>query len=176
MKSFIKRLTHVSLFVLIFFLVGCASMIPPERLPITTEKRDFIYDFKVPGKSKTELFNNARNYLATSYGNSKDVTRVEDEKEGTIIGKAVSEWKFSTNDWMIPHVPCYSRYNIFFVAKDEKARLQLSLLEGTVLPSCGWRLPPKQDYPQIVDQFNTIANDLKSALEGSSTIERLKNF
>lgn len=157
------------------FLSGCIS-ISPEKLPITNEKRDFIYDFEIQGQSKIELFKSARNYLATSYGDSKDVSRIEDETEGTIIGKAVTQWKRTTGDWMIPYMPCYSRYNIFFVAKQEKARLQLSLVEGAVMPSCGWNLPPKQDYPQIVAQFNIIAQELESALNGNSEINKLKNF
>lgn len=175
MKLFKYVVMAAALFVSFPFLFGCAS-ISPDRLPITTEKRDFVYDFEVSGKSKGELFKNARYFLATSYVDSKDVTRVEDENEGTIIGKAVSEWKLSTDSWLIPYLPCYSRYNFFFVAKNEKARLQLSLVEGTVLPSCGWRLPPKRDYPQIVEQFDSIAKELKNALNGSSEIERLKNF
>lgn len=175
MKAYKCVLMIAALFVSSSSLFGCAS-ISPEKRPITTEKRDFIYDFEVHGKSKSELFKNARNFLATSYVDSKDITRVEDENEGTIIGKAVSQWNLSTDSWLIPTLPCYSRYNFFFVAKNEKARLQLSLIEGTVLPSCGWRLPPKRDYPQIVEQFNSIANELKNALNGSSEIEKLKNF
>lgn len=78
---------------------------------------------------------------------------------------------------MIKSVPCASNYNLIFIAKDGKARLQLSLLEGVVLPaSCGWHLPPKRDYAQIVQSFNNASESLGNALDNKSSIDRLKNF
>lgn len=64
-------------------LTGCVTL-PPEQMPITNEKREFIYDYPVPGKSKSELFKDARNHFALAYGNSKEVSRLEDEEQGTI--------------------------------------------------------------------------------------------
>ncbi len=163
------------LIALAFMLAGCAS-IPPDRLPITTEKREFTYDYTIPKKSQKELFKAARNYLATSYGDSKEVSRVEDEEQGTIIGKAITGWNLSIDSWMIPHIPCASNYSIIFIAKEGRARLQLTLVEGTPMQSCGWSSPPKRDYPQIVLQFNGLADGLGQALNGQAAIDQLKNF
>ena len=169
----------LKLFSVVFVAValsGCGS-VPQEQLPITVEKRDFTYDFIVAGKTRDELFVRANDYLAVTYGNSKVVSRVEDPARGTIIGKAISSWGLTTDSFVIPHMPCYSNYDIYFVSKDGKARLQLSLVEGAPLPSsCGWRLPPKRDYPQIVSQFNSIAKGLGDALNGRSVIDKISDF
>ena len=156
-------------------LSGCVT-VAPDQMPITTEKREFIYEYAAPIKTKKELFKDARNYFAMSYGNSKEVSRVEDEEQGTIIGKAVALWNLSTGSPMIPHIPCASYYNIIFVAKDGKARLQLTLVDGIAMPSCGWTSPPKRDYSQIVQQFKSISEGLDAALNSQSAVDRLKNF
>lgn len=170
-----KKITILS----IVILSGCATpQTPADLMPITTEQRDFVYDFSVPGKSKKELFKNARNYLAVAYRNSKEISRVEDEEQGTIIGKAVSQWEYRYNGGLIAfNQPCYSNYNIFFIAKEGKARLQLSIVEGIAAPTlCAVNLPYKQGYKQIVDQFNLSASELENALNGNSTINKLSNF
>ncbi|MEC5213320.1 hypothetical protein RCH06_001866 [Polaromonas sp. CG_9.5] len=166
---------HILILAGAIFLTGCVT-VQPQQLPITTEQREFIYDYPAPGKSQKELFTSARNYLALSYGNSKAVNRVEDEKEGTIIGKAVANWNLSTGSVMIPSIPCASNYDIIFIAKDGKARLQLTLVDGKAIASCGWASPPKQDYPQIVSEFNAIAESMGKALKNDSAVDRLKNF
>jgi hypothetical protein len=160
----------------LLLLTGCVT-IAPDRYPITTEQREFIYDYATPAKSKKELFKDARNYFALAYGNSKDVSRLEDEEEGTIIGKAVAPWNLSTDISMVPYIPCASNYNIIFIAKDGKARLQLTLMDGAALSSCGgWQAPPKRDYPQIVQHFIGISEGLGSALINQAAVDRLKNF
>lgn len=165
----------VFVFACALLLSGCVT-IPPEKMPITDEQREFIYDYPAPGQTQHELFISARNYLALSYGNSKTVSRVEDEKDGTIIGKAIAYWNISTGSAFIPHIPCASNYDIIFVAKDGKARLQLNLVAGKAIADCGWTLPPKQDYPQIVSEFNVIAQSMGKALKKDSAVDRLKNF
>lgn len=150
---------------------------PPDQLPITTEKRDFVYDYSVPGKSQAELYRSARNFLATTYGDSREVARVEDEAQGTIIGQGVVEWSLTVDGLIIKGLPCASRYEIIYMAKDGRARLQLALKEGIVMPaSCGWSLPPKRDYAQITSRFDVISKGLDDALHGSSKLESLKNF
>jgi hypothetical protein len=158
-------------------LAGCASMVPPDMTPITTEQREFTFDFTVPGKSQTELYRSARDYLATAYRDSRAVTRVDDESQGTIIGKGVAPWSFTTSSTMIPSMPCSSYYDVIFIAKEGRARLQLTLKEGMPNPSvCGWSLPPKRDYPQIVGQFLTMSGQLESALNGRGVVDKVRNF
>lgn len=145
-------------------------------MPITTEQREFTYEYAAPAKSKKELFKDARNYFAMSYGNSKEVSRLEDEEQGTIIGKAIARWNLSTDSPLIPYIPCASNYNIIFIAKDGKARLQLTLVEGAPMSSCAWTSPPKRDYSQIVEQFKSISEGVGSAINNQSAVDRLKNF
>ena len=157
-------------------LAGCVTM-PPEQMPITTEQREFIYEYAAPTKSKKELFAAARNYFAVSYGNSKEVSRLEDEEQGTIIGKAIASWSLTVDGLLLTSIPCASNYSIIYVAKDGKARLQLGLTEGVAYPmTCGWSLPPKRDYPQIVQHFKRISEGLGNSIEGNSAVDKLKNF
>ena len=157
-------------------LAGCVTM-PPEKMPITTEQREFIFEYAAPNKSKKELFTAARNYFAMAYGNSKEVSRLEDEDQGTIIGKAIVGWRYTIDEVLSMAVPCASNYSIIFVAKDAKARLQLTLTEGIAYPmTCGWALPPKRDYPQIVESFKAISKGLGNSIEGNSAVDKLKNF
>jgi len=159
-----------------WMLSGCVTM-PPGQMQITTEQREFIYEYAVPSKSQIDLFKAARSHFALAYGNSKEVSRLEDEAQGTIIGKAIVPWNLSVDGLIITSMPCASYYNIIFIAKDGRARMQLSLLEGAALPlSCGWPLPPKRDYPQIVTHFKNTSDGLASALDSKSAIDKLKNF
>lgn len=159
-------------------LTGCISAtLPPEKMPITTEKREFLYDYSVPGASKDQLYTRANDYLAVSYIDSKSVSRVEDKERGTIIAKAVTPWKFTTDTPLMPYVMCYQNYNIVVIAKDDRARLQLTMVDGPrVTSSCGWTLPPQRDYPQIVSQFEDIAKGFGEALKGNSNIEKIRDF
>jgi len=158
-------------------LTGCAAMIPPDLMPITEEKREFTYDYAVPGKSQEELYRSARNYLATAYRDSRAVTRVDDESQGTIIGKGIAPWNFSPPSAMMPASPCSSFYDVIFIAKEGRARLQLTLKEGSPnSPACNWPLPPKRGYTQIVNQFNDMSAGLEKALNGQGAVDKLRNF
>lgn len=166
---------RITITVMASVLAGCMT-IPAAQMPITTEQREFIYEYAAPTKLKKELFKDARNYFAMSYGDSKEVSRVEDEDQGTIIGKAIAPWNLSIDSFLIPHIPCASRYDIIFIAKDGRARLQLTLVDGIAMPSCNWASPPKRDYPQIVRQFKRVSDGLGAALNNQSAVDRLKNF
>jgi len=158
-------------------LGGCASMVPPDMQPITDEKREFTFDYAVPGKSQQELYRSARNYLATAYRDSRAVTRVDDEAQATIIGKGIAPWNLSTDSALIPHMPCSSNYDVIFLAKEGRARLQVTLKEGSPDPGvCNWPLPPKRDYPQIVNQFYALSNGMENALKGQGAVDKLRDF
>jgi hypothetical protein len=151
--------------------------VPPEQLPITTEKREFLYEYSVSGATKEQLYIRANDFLAVSFNNNKVISRVEDKERGMIIAKAVAKWIISFDGLIVKGVPCYSNYDIYFIAKEGRARLQLTLVEGTPNPSaCGWALPPKRDYPQIVKQFDSIAKSLGSSLNGKGALEKINDF
>ena len=164
------------LFLAAALLAGCVNT-PPDQLPITTEKREFLYDYSDLNASKDQLYTRASDFLAISFNNSKVISRVEDKERGTIIAKAVANWTLTFDGLIITGLPCYSSYDIYFIAKDGRARLQLVLTEGAPNPTaCGWTLPPKRDYPQIVQQFEGIANGLGNSLKGKGTLDKLNNF
>jgi hypothetical protein len=157
-------------------LAGCATA-PPGAYPITDEKREFTFDFAIPGKSQQELFRSARNYLATAYVDSRAVTRVEDEAQGTIIGKGVAPYNYTIDNPMIPSMPCSANYDLIFIAKEGRARLQLKLTESVPqYGQCSLPLPQKRDYPQIVGQFLTMSGQLESALNGRGVVDKVRNF
>lgn len=160
---------------------GCVS-VPSEYKLIDTEPREFTYDYVVPGKTQTEIFQTAQQHFAVSYGDIRSVQRSANEVDGTFIGKALVNWTLLKNAEGLykPAYPveCTSDYSIIFIAKDGKARMQLSLT-GTASPlsKCqGWPVPTKSDYPQVVESFNAASKRLESALKGNSKIDSLRNF
>ncbi len=140
-------------------------------------QREFTYDYTVPGKTKADLYKAAQSFLALTYGDNRAVIHSEDANEGTIIGKAIVPWNLSTGGFFVTAVACSSNYRIVFIAKEQKARLHLALVEGAPSRNCpGWIYPPEKDYAQLTQQFAAISQGLDTALRGESTLDRLKNF
>ncbi len=148
----------------------------PDQLP-SNAQTEFTYDYQITNTSKNELWKRARDYFAGAYGDSRSVFRVMDEKDGTIIGKGTSSWLLggASNPYS---TTCYSDYHIRFAAKDNKARLQLEIINSVpATSSCkGWPLPSKQGYADMRQSFNAINQNLKNALEGKGSSSDLKNF
>jgi hypothetical protein len=159
----------------IFLVGGCAS--GPEWTQISEKDiKPMTYDYNIPNTNKDVLFKRARNHFATVYGDSRSVIRVQDEAEGLIIGKGAIDWKLGT-DTLAP-ISCSSSYNIRFIAKDNKARLQIHLIEGApVFSQCtGWRLPTVTAYQEILKSFNDISAGVESSLKGLSDESSFKDF
>lgn len=166
-----KYLTTVATAFLV--LQGCASV---NDYPIKANELEVqTYTYTDLSGSKLELWKSARNYLATAYGDSKSVLRVEDENQGTLIGKGLVKWRM-LDSALSPY--CHSEYDIRFVAKDHKARLQLELIPGApALSECvAWTLPSKTGYTQILEQFNLISSGLESSLKGDGKLESMTDF
>jgi len=155
-------------------LIGCVSA--PKSEPITIpDIKPITYDYVIDNTSKDILWKRARNYLATVYGDSKSVIRVEDQGQGVIIGKGIVNWKI-INQTYSPN--CNSNYDIRFMAKENKARLQLELIEGVPPASkcTGWVLPSSFGYTQVEESFKNISEGLENALKGNGAIESLSDF
>jgi len=150
----------------VFVFWGCAGMGPASK----NVQREFTYDYVINGKSKSELWKNARNYFAEAYGDSRAVFRIMDEQDGTIIGKGTVSWKLFDS--------CYTDYHVRFAAKDNKARLQFELIEGVppLSPCTGWAWPTQSGYDEIVAKFNATSKELENALMGKGSSSKLKNF
>ena len=142
--------------VVVVFLSSCASLVPADK----SVQRVFTYDYAVPGVEKDVLWTRARDYFAKSFGDSRSVLRVQDRESSTLIGKGAATWMLTTS-------VCASEYDLQFLAKDGKARLQLELNEGVPSYSgCqGWPWPSKSGYQEIVADFSSFSSGLESALK-----------
>tara|TARA_B110000879_G_scaffold66666_1_gene93390 strand:- start:468 stop:974 length:507 start_codon:yes stop_codon:yes gene_type:complete len=165
---------RIAIFVISILVSACATQMPIEPLPADA-KTEFTYDYSIPDTEKATLWKRARDHFAGAYGDSRSVFRVMDESEGTIIGKGVSFWAFGNPPYT---VPCLTEYHIRFAAKDNKARLQISLINEVPASSrcTGWPLPTKIAYQEIVSSFVDHSNSLETALNGGGDVNDFKNF
>ena len=129
------------------------------------------------GNQEKILFARARDYMATAYGDSRSVIRVQDENEAVIIGKGAVTWRMLPNNSLSGS--CSTEYNIRFIAKDEKARLQVELIYGApVYSSCiNWKAPSPAAYRyDVLPSFDQLSKDLGSALKGLGAGNSFKDF
>ena len=162
----VKKLIFISVGA-VLFLSGCAGLEFADR----NAQREFTFDYVIENKSKSELWRNARDYFAESYGDSRAVFRIMDEKDGTIIGRGTASWSLVGSR-------CCTDYHVRFAAKDNKARLQFEIIEGVPsYSSCkGWPWPSRSGYQQIVSSFYSTRDALRNALEGKGSDSKLKDF
>ena len=148
-------------------LTACSAVTPMDESAPTT----FTYDYKKLDASKSELFNRARNFLATNYGDTNEVLRVVDESEGIIIGRGSSPWNIMTNR-------CNTTHNVKFAAKENRARLQFELVSGAPAYSdCqGWAMPTEQGYKKIKADFDNFSERLEQALKGQGVDSSFSDF
>lgn len=144
-------------------LTACSSVTPMDESAPTT----FTYDYKELNATKSEIFNRARNFLATSYGDTNEVLRVVDAEQGIIIGRGSSSWsinKLSADE-------CSTTHNVKFAAKENRARLQFEIVSGAPAYSrCpGWDMPTIDGYQTIKTDFNAFSKRLEQALKGESS-------
>lgn len=80
---------------------GCVST--PENSPISREELEVkTYTYTNLVGDKGQIWQKARNYLASTYNNSNAILRVSDEEEGTLIGKGALNGSFQTN--LVAHI------------------------------------------------------------------------
>ena len=154
----------VSVVTTALILTGCASgfseIVPADK----TSKRIFTYDYVVEGASKDVLWTRARDYFAKSFGDSRSVLRVQDKESSTLIGKGAESWNLLSNI-------CASEYDLQFMSKEGRARLQLEIIEGVPsYSSCkGWPWPSQSGYETIVSSFGALSSGLETALRSNSS-------
>ncbi|PQJ89225.1 hypothetical protein [Aliivibrio sifiae] len=143
---------------------GCSTQLSPFDSPITVfdiEAQTFTYS-GLNGK-EAALWEKARRHITLAYGKNQPILRVENKASGTLLGKGVVRWKSPSS---LDSVECYSEYDIRFMARDHKARLQLTLLPGVpTLSGCeNWGLPSQFGYEQILNKFELMSDSLHSVL------------
>lgn len=161
-------------------LTGCATpKVGPGAQMITSDvPKPQTYDYTITSASKEVLFQRARDYFATSFGDSRSVIRVQDENEGLILGKGAVQWYVQLENMQYPSLTCHSEYDVRFMAKDGKARLQVELMRGSPSYSMcrGWDWPTVVGYQKIMEGFNDFSKSLGVALEGKGRSEEFRNF
>ena len=164
-KRILVYVRFVAALSLLTMLFGCASISPAKK----DVQREFTYDFIVKGRSQTELWKKARDFFAEMHDDSRSVFS---EKGGTIIGRGVAVWS------LLGTSECRSDYHVRFASKNEKARLQLELIDGVPFasPCPGWSWPSASGYDEIVSSFNAIAKKLDTALKDNPPVNKLKDF
>jgi hypothetical protein len=83
-----------------------------------------FYEFidSIPGKSKADIHRAARAALAKSFGDSKDVLRVDDIEAGSIVGKGITKFYWKTIGMPVAvAIP----FVVEITSKDGKYRIQL---------------------------------------------------
>lgn len=162
-------MTRTFLLVGLAVLSGCKNMgYVDESLPT-----EFTYDMPAAGHSKAENWKTARDYFASSYGDSRAVFSVQDPDDGTMIGKGVAPWHLRMTT-----LTCDAQYEIQFAAKDDKARLRFRMIYGQMLgpQNCTmWPRPTPDGYASIRSSFEAMAAGLKDALSGGKA-STLKDF
>lgn len=151
---------RLALLLISIVLTSCASLVPADK----NAQRVFTYDYVVDSADKDVIWIRARDYFARVFGDSRSVLRVQDKESSTLIGKGAVSWSLASN-------VCASEYNLQFMSKNGKARLQLELLEGVPsYSSCmGWPWPSRSGYQTVVSEFNSLSSGLESALKTNSS-------
>jgi hypothetical protein len=160
-RFMLKGFKFVGAFAGAALVVGCAGMAPASK----DVQRTFTYDYSAADVSREELWVRARDYFATTFGDSRSVLRVQDKEETTLIGKGVASWK------LIGSERCFNDYHLKFMSKDGRARLELELIEGVPSYSTcsGWPWPSQSGYEEIVSGFESFSAGLGGALNKESS-------
>ncbi len=155
-------------------LSGCTPSMHSSHYEMISEstERVFTYDYAFPGKDKNSLWTKARDYFAETYGDSRAVFRVQDQDDGTLIGKGIHTWVYAQT------ISCSSEYHVRFAAKNDKARLQFELIHGApVLSKCsGYPLPTKLAYQDLTRVFELTSSGLEKALLSEDNPSNFKDF
>lgn len=162
--------------IIILALSGCVTKPNPEQTPITlSEIKAQTYTYTELKGNKGEIWRKARNYIATVYGDSKAVFNVEDEEDGVLIGKGVVDWKGGIKSLGIELFNCSSDYSIRFVAKDNKAQLQLKYVRN-ILECKDFKTPTRYGYKQIIKEFEIISEALEASLRDEGQLKSMYDF
>ncbi|OCH19781.1 hypothetical protein [Aliivibrio sp. 1S128] len=156
--------------VLMVFLTGCSAHLDPLDGPISIfDIKPQVFTYTELNSTQDILWEKARRHIMSTYGKSQPILRVENKSRGALLGKGVIRWKISAST---SNTYCNSEYDIRFMSRDNKARLQLLLLPNVSGDSeCdNLVLPSKYGYEQILNKFEFMSNNLELALTTQSKI------
>lgn len=153
----------IFVFLALVLLSGCATTTIEKVSDQDIQPKEYIYENLT--MSKEQVFKKARDFFAEAFGDSNSVVRVSDLKEGKYIGKGIVSWTLSDG---ITSVQCASNYTLKFLARDNRAKLVLTLNKGVVSGrTCRWDKPTVSGYNDVLVQFNKISANLESYLRSN---------
>ncbi len=134
-------------------------------------KSVFTIDYSDLDGNKSELWKKGRNFFSRTYGDFNSVFKTVDIDQGILIGRAIFNWNLVENN-------CSSYYEITFVAKDQKARLRLELIDAVPATSAckGWSWPTKSGYKEVVMDFKNPSERLETELKGNGKTDDVMDF
>ncbi|MCT7942592.1 DUF4468 domain-containing protein [Shewanella holmiensis] len=152
-------------FVVLVGLSGCATTSMQQVSDQDIQPKEYIYeDLAI---DQEQVFKKARDFFAESFGDSTSVVRVSDIDEGKYIGKGIVSWTLSDG---IASIQCPSNYTLKFLARDNRAKLELVLNKGIVPgQTCRWDKPTVSGYNEVLALFDSISANLESYLRSNQS-------
>lgn len=147
-----------------FSLVGCAT------LPTPTDKKmeDITEVIDVPAKSKEQIFEGSKIWIAQSFKSANNVIQYADKGTGSIIGKGNIQYPCDG------FIDCGAfgndrvNFTIKIDSKDNKARVSISDVTRTNLTYVqgGYNANIGKEFPiNIVEHQQKIATKLKGVID-----------
>lgn len=146
------------LFFMMLLLAGCMSMKTSDMTMVENASHQEIIE--VANKSKQQLFEKSKQWIALSFKSAKNVIEYENIAEGKIIGNGTSTVVFNTESAMIGKMsyPIVIPFVMIEDIKEERARI--------VFKSDGIQL---YAWEQLKPQFIQLTNSLRSYLISDGT-------
>lgn len=146
--------------IVITALVGCASTVRSGF-----DGREGYYEYvETHTLDKSTAYAQTLNWIARNYNSANNVIQLKDAENGAIVIKALAP--FSVGGWTR-----YVEYTFETRVKDNKAKFVFTMtgLSGGAgfYAQPGWA-PPKDEMPQLINQFVSIKNSIAMELNQSS--------
>ena len=134
------------LFSLVFIFCASQTRIQnPEQLNYQQ-----VYEVTL---TKDVIYDKALEWMARTYGSSKEVIELQDKELGKIIGKGITQIKYP-----LATIPC--EYTIIVEAKDNKFRVTFETFIVTYLSGERRLIMYEQNWTQIQPELQKIAQSL----------------
>lgn len=138
------------------FLAACANH--PRYNVIPPDQRGYKHIVEVPGLSKEELHQRAKEWVAITYVSGNDVVQDQNANTGRLIGRGVTSVAIDSGGLM--DVVMRSYYSVVVDVKDGKARLQLGdyrwVQHGTSPTMALYINPLNKKMKEVSDSFDSF--------------------
>lgn len=159
---------------LVMGLVGCATM------PTPTDKKmnDLVEVIEVPNKTKDQIFEGSKIWIAQSFKSANNVIQYADEDSGSIIGKGNIQYPCDGfidcgafgNDKVNFTIKIDSKDNKARVSISDITRTNLTYVQGGYNTNMGKEVPVKlvEHQQKIEVKLKNVIDQYRSAITSSS--------